>query len=120
MSSVSITNGRDKSPNGAVGTWKTPWMAQREKMASAPAPSPAAKAARAAKLAADAVESRQRAELSRRRRLMIAPLGFSALTGFLRVLNQMRVLELFYPAGAVLVAAILYKRSPAHYLSFVV
>jgi len=51
MSSVSITNVRDESQGGRVETWKTPWMAQREKMASAP--SAAAKAARAAKLAAD-------------------------------------------------------------------
>jgi hypothetical protein len=118
MSSVSITNGRDKSPDGAVGTWKTPWMAQRDKLA--PAPSPAGKAARAAKLAADAAELKQRAELSRRRRMMVAPLGFAALTALLLILHQSRVLELFYPAGAVLVAAILFKRSPAHYLSFVV
>jgi len=120
MSSVSITNGRDKSPDGAVGTWKTPWMAQREKMACTPVPSPAAKAARAAKHAADAAQLKSRAELSRRRRMMIAPLGFAALTALLLVLHQSRVLELFYPAGAVAVAAILYKRSPAHYLSFVV
>jgi hypothetical protein len=118
MSSVSITNVRDESQGGRVETWKTPWMAQREKMASAP--SAAAKAARAAKLAADAAKSKQRAELSRRRRLMIAPLAFAALTALLLVLHQSRVLELFYPAGAVAVAALLYKRSPAHYLSFVV
>jgi hypothetical protein len=51
---------------------------------------------------------------------MIAPLAFAALTALLLVLHQSRVLELFYPAGAVAVAALLYKRSPAHYLSFVV
>lgn len=120
MSSVSITNGRDEPKDGRVETWKTPRMAQREKMVSRPALSPAAKAARTAKLAADAAELKQRTELSRRRRMMIAPLAFAALTGLLLVLHQSRVLELFYPAGAVLVAAILYKRSPAHYLSFVV
>ncbi|MDN7184030.1 O-antigen ligase family protein [Caballeronia sp. SEWSISQ10-4 2] len=118
MSSVSITNVRDESQGGRVETWKTPWMAQREKIASAP--SAAAKAARAVKLAADAAKSKQRAELSRRRRLMIAPLSFAALTALLLVLHQSRVLELFYPVGAVTVAALLYKRSPAHYLSFVV
>lgn len=118
MSSVSIANGRDGSQGGHVETWKTPWMAQREKLAAGP--SAAEKAARAAKFAADAAKAGQRAEASRRRRLMIAPLGFAALTALLLVLHQGRVLELVYPAGALAVAALLFKRSPAHYLSFVV
>jgi hypothetical protein len=118
MSSVSITNVRDGSQDGRVQTWKTPWMAQREKMAAGP--TAAETASRAAKFAADAVKAKQRAELSRRRRLMIAPLGFAALTALLLALHQGRVLELVYPAGALVVAALLFKRSPAHYLSFVV
>src|SRR5260370_25289502 len=99
MSSVSITNVRDESQGGRVETWKTPWMAQREKMASAP--SAAAKAARAAKPAPDAAKSKQRAELSLPRLLMIAPLAFAALTALVLVLPLSRVLALVYPAGAV-------------------
>ena len=118
MSSVSITNVRDGSQDGRVETWKTPWMAQREKIATGP--SAAEKSVRAAKFAGDAAKARQRAESSRRRRLMIAPLGFAALTVLLLVLHQSRVLELVYPAGALVVAALLFKRAPAHYLSFVI
>ncbi len=62
MSSVSITNVRDGSQDGRVQTWKTPWMAQREKMAAGP--TAAETAARATKFAADAVKAKQRAELS--------------------------------------------------------
>ncbi|SAL27237.1 glucose-6-phosphate isomerase [Caballeronia sordidicola] len=116
MSSVSIKNVRDGSQDGRVKTWKTPWMAQREKMSEgARASDPGAHAGNAAKTA----KARVRAELGRRRRLMIAPLGFAALTALLLGLHQGRLLEFIYPAGALVVTALLFRRSPAHYLSFV-
>jgi hypothetical protein len=119
MSSVSITTARDEPQDGRVETWKTPWTAQREKMAAGC--SSADKEAHARRLATEnAAKAGQRAELSRRRRLMIAPLGFAVLTVLLLGLRQGRLLEFIYPAGAVVVAALLFKRSPAHYLSFVV
>ena len=116
MSSVSITNVRDESQDGHVETWKTPWMAQREKMAADSSAS--GQGARAAS-AGISPEAKKRAEAARRRRLMIAPVGFTAITILLLVLHQGRLLEFIFPAGALMVAALLFRRSPAHYLSFV-
>ncbi len=116
MSSVSITNVRDESQDGRVETWKTPWMAQREKMAANDSAS--VEDARAMN-AASSPKAKKRAEAGRRRRLMIAPIGFAAITILLLVLHQGRLVEFIFPAGALVVAALLFRRSPAHYLSFV-
>jgi hypothetical protein len=117
MSSVSITNVRDGSQDGRVETWKTPWMAQNDKMAASGSASD--QGARAVN-AVDSPQVRKRAETVRRRRLMIPPVGFTALTILLLVLHQSRLVEFIFPAGALVVAALLFRRSPAHYLSFVV
>ncbi|MGF7136542.1 hypothetical protein P3T40_008054 [Paraburkholderia sp. EB58] len=113
MSGVSTTS----SGNDRIETWKTPWTAQREKAQNArttdePVLSESMRTAPASMNA-------KRLELRRRRRLMYAPAAFAGFTLLLIASHQGRVLELFFPAGALAVASLLYKRSPAHYLSFV-
>lgn len=47
------------------------------------------------------------------------PLAFFGITLLLILAHQGRVIELFYPCGAFLIAVYFYRRSPAHYLGFV-
>jgi hypothetical protein len=47
------------------------------------------------------------------------PVGLFLVSLFLILLHQGRIVELLFPAGAFALAAMFYRRSPAHYLGFV-
>lgn len=114
MPSVSITS----LGNDSVEVWKTPWVAQREKMVAES--SIGGEVATDAPVPVKATAPEAPLDTRGRRRLMIWPGAFAMLTLLLIGSREGRVLELFFPAGALVVGALLYKRSPPHYLSFVV
>ncbi|TDN70550.1 hypothetical protein B0G77_4030 [Paraburkholderia sp. BL10I2N1] len=49
----------------------------------------------------------------------LLPIGFFILTLLLIAVHQGKIAELFYPAGALVIAVMFYRFSPPHYLGFV-